>query len=167
MTNRPRRRRRRGDVMRLWDRNVIRQQSLGLTPENLQDLRERQLQRTEELEKQKYIKQAAAILCLKNLGVLPTTRRKSLIGGNTNRWDLPSSKRDAEEQGINHYFTGLPCLHGHIAARNIFFGCLICSRIRAPKYRFRYKNSSNASKRRTQLRLSAAMMALKNLGIKI
>ena len=43
--------------------------------------------------------------------------------------DLPNSRKDARERGINKYFTGEPCSHGHVAARYTDSGtCQECIR---------------------------------------
>lgn len=39
---------------------------------------------------------------------------------------LPKSRREARERGQKRYFTGKPCLQGHIAERNLSGKCIAC-----------------------------------------
>jgi hypothetical protein len=41
------------------------------------------------------------------------------------------SRKDAKVQGLTRYFTGVPCIYGHIAERTIKGICTECNRIRA------------------------------------
>lgn len=43
-----------------------------------------------------------------------------------NNFGLAKSKEEAEKLGINHYFTGKPCKHGHISARILSGDCREC-----------------------------------------
>lgn len=48
---------------------------------------------------------------------------------------LPGSKEEARRLGIKTYFTGKPCVQGHIAARRTDNGCCsICANERAKRY---------------------------------
>lgn len=39
------------------------------------------------------------------------------------------SRKDAKAQGLTRYYTGKPCLRGHVSERKVAgFACLICSR---------------------------------------
>ena len=46
------------------------------------------------------------------------------------------SREQAKALGLKHYFTGRPCLHGHIAERSVRTGrCLECGRARSAKWK--------------------------------
>lgn len=46
------------------------------------------------------------------------------------------SRDDARRAGLKHYFTGQPCVHGHVDKRLVSNnGCMECTRIRAKKAR--------------------------------
>ena len=40
--------------------------------------------------------------------------------------NYPTNRADAKSQGATHYFTGKPCIRGHIALRKTKGGCLEC-----------------------------------------
>lgn len=40
--------------------------------------------------------------------------------------DHPTNRADAKSQGATHYFTGKPCVRGHVALRKTKGGCLEC-----------------------------------------
>lgn len=42
---------------------------------------------------------------------------------------LPKTRKEAQAQEATHYFTGLPCKHGHIAARKTKGACVECLKI--------------------------------------
>ncbi|WP_221953106.1 HNH endonuclease [Rhizobium laguerreae] len=44
---------------------------------------------------------------------------------------LPRSRAEAKAAGVNRYFTGEPCKHGHIAPRYVTAGCCECTILRA------------------------------------
>ena len=44
------------------------------------------------------------------------------------------TKSDAIQSGLQYYFTGVPCKHGHLGKRNVKYGvCLGCARATAKK----------------------------------
>jgi 5-methylcytosine-specific restriction endonuclease McrA len=43
-----------------------------------------------------------------------------------NNHDLPKTRAEAKAAGASHYFTGLPCKHGHIAPRKTKGVCVEC-----------------------------------------
>ena len=43
-------------------------------------------------------------------------------------WDYPRSKKEAREAGATHFFTGKPCLRGHVGLRRMHGRCLECDR---------------------------------------
>ena len=43
-----------------------------------------------------------------------------------NHNDLPKTRAEAKATGASHYFTGLPCKHGHIAPRKTKGACVEC-----------------------------------------
>jgi hypothetical protein len=45
-----------------------------------------------------------------------------------NHNDLPKTRAEAKATGASHYFTGLPCKHGHIAPRKTRGACVECLR---------------------------------------
>lgn len=50
------------------------------------------------------------------------------------------SKQEAIKQGLKKYFTGKPCIHGHIAERYVTKSdCLVCAKQRASINKLRYK----------------------------
>lgn len=53
--------------------------------------------------------------------------------------DIPRSREDARKMGVNRYFTGEPCAHGHVAERDTKGGvCQECNRERARKWSASY-----------------------------
>jgi 5-methylcytosine-specific restriction endonuclease McrA len=50
--------------------------------------------------------------------------------------DLPSTKTEAKLAGATHFFTGLPCRHGHVAKRYVHNGaCIECASESTRKHR--------------------------------
>jgi len=47
--------------------------------------------------------------------------------------NLPKTRAEAQALGVTHYFTGLPCKHGHIAPRKTKGACTECVRVEAKK----------------------------------
>jgi hypothetical protein len=48
---------------------------------------------------------------------------------------LPATRREAHKLGATQFFTGRPCIHGHIAKRNAASGaCLTCFAIYMREY---------------------------------
>ena len=43
--------------------------------------------------------------------------------------NLPKTREEAKKIGSNYYFTGLPCKHGHIAARKTKGACIECLKV--------------------------------------
>ena len=39
----------------------------------------------------------------------------------------PVSRKEAKSRGLNRYFTGKPCKHGHISERYTYGGCVQCT----------------------------------------
>ena len=55
-------------------------------------------------------------------------------GYGLNHEDLPKSKSDAEKLGVAYFFTGKPCVRGHVAARYTKGGsCSLCTRLASAK----------------------------------
>lgn len=48
--------------------------------------------------------------------------------------DLPKTRGEAKALGVKRYFTGVPCKHGHLAARTIQGTCIECVRIWSAEY---------------------------------
>ena len=48
--------------------------------------------------------------------------------------DLPRSRAEAKAVNAKHYFTGEPCLNGHIAPRKTKGACVECIRLETAKY---------------------------------
>ena len=48
--------------------------------------------------------------------------------------DYPTSRSEAFAIGASHYFTGLPCKHGHIALRKTKGSCVECIKEETKKY---------------------------------
>lgn len=42
---------------------------------------------------------------------------------------LPKTRKEAKAQGTTHYFTGVPCKHGHTAPRKTKGACVECTRL--------------------------------------
>ena len=42
--------------------------------------------------------------------------------------DYPTNRADAKAQGMSHYFTGKPCVRGHVALRKTKGSCVECMR---------------------------------------
>ncbi len=43
---------------------------------------------------------------------------------------LPKSKPEAVKAGSKHYYTGVPCKHGHLTVRVVGQGCPRCSQLK-------------------------------------
>ena len=60
------------------------------------------------------------------------------------------SRKQAQEQGIKHYFTGKPCKNGHVSTRGIKkWNCLQCDREQKAAERVRDPERVRANERRT------------------
>lgn len=60
----------------------------------------------------------------------------------------PATRKEAKEQQSIHYFTGLPCKHGHVAKRLTTNGCcVICSTNRSVKA---YHEKNGKEKQKTE-----------------
>ena len=61
------------------------------------------------------------------------------------------TKKKAEKQGLNNFFTGKPCKHGHISTRGVKHGkCNECNRAGAQKqYEDNPEKCKAASKQQT------------------
>ncbi len=46
---------------------------------------------------------------------------------------LPTSHQEAKKSGSKYYFTGDPCLNGHLSPRHMDRGCIQCNRDRSRK----------------------------------
>ena len=46
---------------------------------------------------------------------------------------LPTSRQEAKKSGSKYYFTGVPCLNGHLSPRHMDRGCIQCNRDRSRK----------------------------------
>ena len=58
------------------------------------------------------------------------------------------SKKQAKQQGLKLYFTGVPCKHGHISERNVAKSdCLACLKMRGYKWAKDNKEHKNALSR--------------------
>lgn len=80
-----------------------------------------------------------------------------------------SSRSEALRLGVYRYFTGKPCIHGHISSRTICSGCDECQR-ESKRRRIRYQKkpgSGRIQKKRSRERRRAAVRALMELGIEI
>ena len=73
---------------------------------------------------------------------------------------MKSAREQAKQDGLQHYFTGLPCKHGHIDKRQTSDGtCMACSREKSSKwallnrdlYLERKTASNNKRKHKNQL----------------
>lgn len=64
---------------------------------------------------------------------------------------FPSKRKEAQEKGFNHYFSGKPCKQGHIALRRADWGgCLACGQIRAKEKRINPSKNKIIKKQRKQ-----------------
>ena len=66
---------------------------------------------------------------------------------------MHSNKQDADAAGHSHYFTGVPCIHGHLVPRKTKNGvCLECLKNTQRKYystiRKPYRNLTEAEKKK-------------------
>lgn len=43
--------------------------------------------------------------------------------------DYPKTRKEAQAAGATHYFTGIPCKHGHIAPRETKGNCVECRKV--------------------------------------
>jgi 5-methylcytosine-specific restriction endonuclease McrA len=70
--------------------------------------------------------------------------------------NLPKTREEAKKTGSKYYFTGLPCKHGHIAARKTKGACIECLKVEWTKGNetradyFREYNQSDAGKQAKQ-----------------
>jgi hypothetical protein len=68
--------------------------------------------------------------------------------------EYPKTRKEAQQQGATHYFTGVPCKHGHIALRLVKGSCVECRKLewtesneRRKEY-FKTSEAAKAAKRR-------------------
>jgi hypothetical protein len=48
------------------------------------------------------------------------------------------SRAEAKAKGLNRYFTGKPCKHGHVAERQVFNAtCVDCERAAVKRYQLK------------------------------
>lgn len=58
------------------------------------------------------------------------------------------SRKEAKEKKLTHYFTGVPCIHGHLDKRSVAQRkCMECDRIDKQKYRLNNPEQSKERKR--------------------
>mgnify|MGYP006273025981 CR=1 FL=1 len=58
------------------------------------------------------------------------------------------SRQEAKEQGLAHYFTGKPCVHGHIAVRRVNDRCCRgCDKLHKKLYKTRHPEKYSAKKK--------------------
>jgi hypothetical protein len=58
------------------------------------------------------------------------------------------SRKEAKEKGLLHYFTGIPCIHGHIARRRVNDrNCAECDKLHKTLYRYRHPERSKEIKK--------------------
>lgn len=74
------------------------------------------------------------------------------------------TRKEAKEQALTRYFTGKPCMHGHIAERLIWnSGCAECDRLRqcekARRYRTKHPEKVKQFKRNDYARRRAQVLA--------
>lgn len=65
----------------------------------------------------------------------------------------PKSRRQAQDMGATHYFTGKPCKHGHVALRKTKGSCVECARVEwqaSAAKRTAYYAAYNKSERRKE-----------------
>lgn len=43
--------------------------------------------------------------------------------------DYPTTRKEAQQKGVAHYFTGEPCKHGHVALRKTKGACVECLKV--------------------------------------
>lgn len=62
--------------------------------------------------------------------------------------NLAISRADARASGLRSYFTGKPCLHGHVALRDVANArCSVCRRQGAVRLRHKHRATENARRR--------------------
>jgi Autographiviridae endonuclease VII len=69
-----------------------------------------------------------------------------------------TSRAEAYELGLTHYFTGKPCKHGHVAPRFVKGSCFECCKVEAKSERFierqrHYRNQPKNKLRKKELLL--------------
>jgi 5-methylcytosine-specific restriction endonuclease McrA len=65
-------------------------------------------------------------------------------------WDLPRTRKEARKAGLKHYFTGMPCIKGHVAKRfATSAGCEECAAVHTAARRA--KNPEIYRKRQREL----------------
>lgn len=58
------------------------------------------------------------------------------------------SRKEAKEKGVTHYFTGVPCIHGHIARRRVNDrNCAECDKLHKNIYRYRHPEKTREIKK--------------------
>lgn len=58
------------------------------------------------------------------------------------------SRKEAKEKGLTHYFTGTPCIHGHIARRRVNDrNCAECDKLHKNIYRYKYPEKTREIKK--------------------
>lgn len=58
------------------------------------------------------------------------------------------SRKEAKEKGLTHYFTGIPCIHGHIARRRVNDrNCSECDKLHKNIYRYKYPEKTREIKK--------------------
>lgn len=55
------------------------------------------------------------------------------------------SRKEAIARGLSHYYTGVPCKHGHIALRTVAGACIVCSVANATAYHKKHPEKARAA----------------------
>lgn len=60
------------------------------------------------------------------------------------------SRQEAKEQGLTHYFTGIPCIHGHLSRRRVKDrNCAKCEIAKIERFKLAHPEKFKAKKRAT------------------
>lgn len=57
------------------------------------------------------------------------------------------SRKEAIERGLKHYFTGVPCKHGHVCERAVSGNCVLCNSDRSKKWQDNNRERLNENQR--------------------
>lgn len=61
-------------------------------------------------------------------GVVDARTQAAVDAGHPEWAFLPKSRKDAVARGMKRFFSGVPCIHGHLTDRCVYNGCIPCAR---------------------------------------
>lgn len=71
----------------------------------------------------------------------------------------PSTRKEARAAGLKRFYTGKPCLQGHVAERYLSGGCVVCHKAKRKTPSGRRRSEAGAARDRDSIRAHVAREA--------